>query len=107
MFPAVIQPAQQSVHSWKHDILLHMCRPSLDGGTSGAAASFLLLSHLLYLPLPPLQDLHPLGIVPFSLLSPELVHILEEPVPAPMCTFHNQKHHDVRMTLTFCSSFKS
>lgn len=29
MFPAVIQAAQQSVHSWKRDILLQMCRPSL------------------------------------------------------------------------------
>lgn len=46
-----------------------------------AAASFL-LCHFLYLPLSPLKDLHPLGDVARSLLSLELLHILEEPVPA-------------------------
>lgn len=47
-----------------------------------AAPSSLLLSRLLYLPLPPLQDLHPLGVVASTLLGPELLHVLEEPVPA-------------------------
>ena len=47
-----------------------------------AAAASLLLGHLLDLLLPPLQDLHALGTVAFSLLSPEPLHILEEPVPA-------------------------
>lgn len=46
-----------------------------------AAASSLLLRHLLYLPLPPLQHLHPAGLVAGSLLSPHLIHILEKPVP--------------------------
>lgn len=50
------------------------------GGRS-AAASSLLLRHLLYLPLPPLQHLHPAGLVACSLLSPRRFHILEEPVP--------------------------
>lgn len=47
-----------------------------------AAPSFLLLGQLIHLPLPPLQDLHPLEIVARSLLGPELVHVPEEAVPA-------------------------
>lgn len=90
-------------------------------GSSGAAGSFLLLNHLLNLPLSPLQDLHPFSIVPFSLLSPELVHILKELVPAPRCKFYSHQdcdtwkhlrksmlHFLLSMTWTFkTGSFKS
>lgn len=67
---------------------VHICRPehyyilSDSSGSGSAAPSSLLLGHLLHLPLPPLHDLHPLGFVARSLLSPELVHVLDEPVPA-------------------------
>lgn len=46
-----------------------------------AAVSSLLLGQLLHLPLPPLQDLQPLGIVACPFLDPELLHVLKEPVP--------------------------
>lgn len=55
--------------------------PSSSDGSASAARSSLLLCRLLQLPLPPLQDLHPLGLVPRSLLGPEILHVLEEPVP--------------------------
>lgn len=90
MFTAVIQAAHHDCKS-EHDI--QMCDVS---NTSGAAGSSLLLNHLLYLPVSPLQDLHPFGVVPFSLLRPELVHILKEPVPATTGKFH---HHDMRKHL--------
>lgn len=90
MFTAVIQAAH---HDCKSDHDLQMCDVS---NTSGAAGSSLLLNHLLYLPVSPLQDLHPFGVVPFSLLRPELVHILKEPVPATTGKLH---HHDMRKHL--------
>ena len=83
-----------SVHKWfrlytvGYISSVHICRPehcyilSDSSGSGSAAPSSLLLGRLLHLPLPPLHDLHPLGAVACSLLSPELVHVLEEPVPA-------------------------
>lgn len=90
----LLKKTWSSVHKWirlctvGYIFSVRICWPehcyilSDSSGSGSAAPSSLLLGHLLHLPLPPLHDLHPLGFVARSLLSPELVHVLEEPVPA-------------------------
>lgn len=90
----VVKKTWSSVHKWirlctvGYIFSVRICWPehcyilSDSSGSGSAAPSSLLLGRLLHLPLPPLHDLHPLGFVARSLLSPELVHVLEEPVPA-------------------------
>ncbi len=62
--------------------LYSQCSGCCSGLLCSAAPSFLLLSHFIDLSLPSLKDLHPLCIVACSLLGPELLHILKEPVSA-------------------------
>lgn len=90
----LLKKTWSSVHKWirlctvGYIFSVRICWPehyyilSDSSGSGSAAPSSLLLGRLLHLPLPPLHDLHPLGFVARSLLSPELVHVLEEPVPA-------------------------